>query len=73
MYSCTFSFAKLALCQADFELSSGAMIASGPAHFTSTSLTFAVNGGSGKYLGARGQVSSAPTAKNAHRLTFLLR
>jgi hypothetical protein len=73
VYSCTFNFGNKALCQADFELDSGAMFASGPANFASTSLTLAVSGGSGAYLGARGQVSSAPAGENSHRLTFVLR
>jgi len=72
-YSCTFNFGNKALCKADFELSSGALIASGPANFDSTALTMAVSGGTGEYLGLRGQVSSAPAGKNAHRLTFVLR
>jgi hypothetical protein len=72
-YRCTFTFGNQALCQADFELDNGAMFASGPADFQSSSLTLAVSGGSGSYFGARGQVSSAPHAKDAHRLTFLLR
>jgi hypothetical protein len=73
VYSCTFNSAHVALCTADFELSGGAMSASGPTDFDSTTFTLAVSGGTGKYLGARGQVSSAPAAKDAHRLTFLLR
>jgi hypothetical protein len=72
-YSCTFNFGNKALCKADFELSAGAIIASGPANFASTALTMAVSGGTGEYLGLRGQVSSAPAGKNAHRLTFVLR
>jgi len=73
VYSCTFNFGHEALCQADFELNNGAMIASGPADFDTTSFTLAVSGGSGKYLGARGQVSSAPHLRDSHRLTFVLR
>jgi hypothetical protein len=72
-YSCTVTAGKMALCEADYELSTGALIATGPADFDSSSFTIAVSGGTGKYLGARGQVSSAPAAKNAHRLTFVLR
>jgi len=72
-YSCTFNFGNRALCQADFELNGGAMFASGPANFSTTSLTLAVSGGTGSYLGVRGQVSSTPHTKNASRLTFLLR
>ena len=71
-YSCTFTTAKVALCNADFELNDGSMTASGPTNFDSTTFTLAVSGGTGKYLGARGQVSSAPLGKG-HRLTFVLR
>jgi hypothetical protein len=73
VYACTFNVAHKALCEADFQLNGGAMFASGPANFDSTYFTLAVSGGTGKYLGTRGQVSSAPTGKNAHRLRFLLR
>ena len=73
-YSCRFTHPKQALCEADFQLNDGAMFGSGPASFTTTTLTFVVSGGSGRYLGARGQVSSAPVAaKDAHRLVFTLR
>jgi hypothetical protein len=71
-YSCTFTTAKVALCEADFELSNGGMSASGPTNWDATTFTLAVSGGTGKYLGARGQVSSAPVGKG-HRLTFVLR
>lgn len=73
VYSCIITFAHRALCEADFQLNSGAMFASGSANFDSTQFTLAVSGGTGSYLGARGQVSSAPAVSNAHRLTFVLR
>jgi len=71
-YSCTFTTAHIALCEADFELADGMMSATGPANFDATSFTLAVSGGTGHYLGARGQVSSLPVGKG-HRLTFILR
>jgi len=71
-YSCTFTTAKVALCNADFELNNGSMSASGPTNFDAATFTLAVSGGTGKYLGARGQVSSAPLGKG-HRLTFVFR
>jgi hypothetical protein len=73
VYSCVINFAHRALCEADFQLNGDAMFASGPANFDSSRFTLAVSGGTGSYLGARGQVSSAPTVANAHRLTFILR
>jgi hypothetical protein len=72
-YSCTFNSAHVALCEADFQLDHGAMFASGPANFSSSTFTLAVSGGTGQYLSARGQVSSAPAANGAHRLTFVIR
>jgi hypothetical protein len=71
-YTCTFSFLKKAICVAYFKLNGGTMFGSGPADFTSTRITFAVTGGTSKYLGVRGQVTSAPGAKDEHRLDFVL-
>ena len=73
VYDCTVNFGHMALCKADFELHNGALFASGPTNFDSTTFTLAVSGGTGSYLGTRGQVSSTPNRDNAHRLTFLLR
>jgi hypothetical protein len=70
-YSCTFNFAHRALCEANFELHSGLMIADGPVDFNSTRFTLAVTSGTGKYLGVRGQVASSPSSANVHRLSFL--
>src|SRR5262245_43692159 len=73
VYSCTFNFQHHALCEASFELSNGSMFASGPADFDDADFTLAVVSGTAKYLGARGQVTSAPAAKDAHRLQFVFR
>jgi hypothetical protein len=74
VYSCTFNFQHHALCEASFELNGGTMFASGPADFNGSNFTLAVLSGTAKYLGARGQVSSAPAAaKDAHRLRFVFR
>jgi hypothetical protein len=72
VYSCTFNFDHEALCEASFQLVGGTMSGSGPADFTNPEFTLAVDGGTGKYLDARGQVSSSPASKNAHHLEFML-
>jgi hypothetical protein len=73
VYSCTFNVAHQAICEADFELKDGTMFASGPADLDTGRFTLPVNGGTGAYLGARGEFISRPAArKDAHRLTFLL-
>jgi len=72
-YSCTFNFAKQALCEADFALNDGTMIADGPAAFNTAQFTLAVVSGTGHYLSVRGQVTSASeVAQNVYRLEFLL-
>ena len=48
------------------------MSASRSARFEATTLTFAVGGGTGEYLDARGEILSAPAAGDAQRLTPLL-
>jgi hypothetical protein len=73
VYSCTFNFAHRAICEADFELRGGTMFASGPADLDTGEFTLPVSGGTGAYLGARGEFTSRPAARrNAHRLTFVL-
>ena len=64
-YSCTFNFAEEAVCQIFFTLGGGTMIASGPAHLDGVRILLPVTGGTGRYLGARGQMTSTPTGDKA--------
>jgi hypothetical protein len=74
IFSCTFNFAQEAMCEADFELRRGTVIAMGPARLDGGRILLAVTGGTGRHVGARGQVSSSasPTSKNAQVLHFTL-
>lgn len=60
IYSCTFNFAEEAVCQIFFSLGGSTMIASGPAHLDGVRMVLPVTGGTGRYLGARGQMTSTP-------------
>jgi hypothetical protein len=71
VYSCTFNFDQEAICDADLELPRGSIIASGPADLESGQFTLAVVGGTGTYLGARGQLTSAPGGKKGTTLIQL--
>jgi hypothetical protein len=62
-YTCTFNFGQQATCQADFQLRSGTMFASGPADLTTGRFTLAIIGGTSGYIGSRGQVTTIPTGK----------
>jgi hypothetical protein len=73
-YSCTFNFAQEAICEADFELSNGTMVAMGPAKLDSSGIVLAVTGGTGRYVGAHGQVTSSSSGnkKNTQIIRFQL-
>lgn len=63
IYSCTFNFAQEAICDANFELKNGTMIAMGPAKLGGGPIVLPVTGGTGRYAGAHGQVTSTSSGK----------
>jgi hypothetical protein len=74
-YSCTFNFAHEAICEADFEFAHGSMVAMGPAQLGSsfTKIVLPVTGGTGRYVGAHGQMTSTPSIfKNTQIVHFQL-
>ena len=74
IYSCTFNFAHQAVCEANFALNGGTMIAMGPANMDSSNLVLPVTGGTGRYAGAHGQLASRASGnkKNAQIIRFRL-
>ena len=75
VYECVYNFHKHAMCKAVFDLKAGSLFASGPVDFNSAHFAMAVTGGTGKYLGAHGQVADAygvETQVNTHRVNFQL-
>jgi len=73
-YSCTFNFAQEAICEADFDLKDGTMLALGPARLDGSTIVLAVTGGTGKYAGAHGQLTSTSSGdkKNTQIIRFQL-
>jgi hypothetical protein len=74
LYSCTFNFSQNAICDAHFELARGTMIAMGPARLDGSPIVLPVIGGTGRYAGAHGQVTSTSVAgkKNTQVIRFEL-
>ena len=73
IYSCTFNFAQEAICTGDFQLGGGTMIAMGPANLESGNLVLPVAGGTGRYVGAHGQLTSRSSGtKNTQIIRFRL-
>ena len=73
VYSCTFNFAQEAICEANFNLNGGTMIALGPAKLDSGNIVLPVIGGTGRYAGAHGQLTSRPSGtKNTQIIRFRL-
>jgi hypothetical protein len=67
MFTCYYTFVKRATCDSYFDLAKGLVLASGQVRFGATHFTLGVTGGTHAYLGALGQVDSAPAAGNAQR------
>jgi hypothetical protein len=58
-YSCTVNFGGQAICEGQFQLNAGGtMIALGPADLKTGDLVLPVTGGTGRYAGAHGQLTS---------------
>jgi hypothetical protein len=73
-YSCTVNFGQQAVCDGHFDLRNGTMLAMGPADLKTGNLTLPVTGGTGRYAGAHGQLTSrsAGTAKTTQIIRFQL-
>jgi hypothetical protein len=73
-YSCTFNFGGQAICEDQFELHDGTMIAMGPTDLRGSELILPVSGGTGRYAGAHGQLTStsAGKKKNTQIIRFQL-
>jgi len=74
VYSCTFNFAQEAICEASFDLNGGTMVALGPATLDDANIVLPVIGGTGRYAGAHGQLTSRPSGakNNAQIIRFRL-
>jgi hypothetical protein len=72
MFTCYYNFVKRATCDSYFELDGGLVLASGQIVFNGTRFTLSITGGTGKYLGALGEVAASTGAKNSERLQLRL-
>jgi hypothetical protein len=72
MFTCYYNFVKRATCDSYFDLEGGLLLASGQVVFNGNRFTLSVTGGTDNYLGALGEVSATPAAKNAERLELRL-
>jgi hypothetical protein len=64
IYSCTFNFSQEAICEVNFTLKRGTMIALGPTKLDTANIILPVIGGTGRYAGAHGQFTSRPAPGN---------
>jgi len=64
LYSCTYSFARRGYCDASWKLKDGTLVGGGAVDFDSKTFTFVITGGTAKYHGVAGTVSSSPAPGN---------
>jgi hypothetical protein len=72
MFTCYYTRVKRATCDSYFELNGGVVLASGAVAFNGTRFMLSVSGGTGRYVGALGDVRASPAARNAERLELRL-
>lgn len=69
-YSCTFNFDQEAVCDGQFQIGAGTIIALGPSKLDARETVLAVTGGTGRYAGAHGQVTSTRATGSDNTQTF---
>jgi len=75
LFTCYYTFAKRATCEAYFDVKGGVLLASGEIEFGSSHFTLSVLGGTSAYFGAHGQTAAVPLAgkeNKAQRFDFQL-
>lgn len=72
--TCYYNYDLNALCNAVYDLGDarGILLATGPLNFNTTRFTLAVTGGTGAYLGARGELLESRATVDSQRLAFVL-
>jgi len=70
-YSCTFNFGQQAICEGQFQLNGGTMTAMGPADLQTGDFVIPVTGGTRRYAGAHGQLTS--TSAHGKKSTQVIR
>lgn len=78
VFTCDYGFSRSADCTAVIQLNGSLLIGSGPIAWGSKTFTFAITGGTGKYLGVTGELTGTPApigtpaAKIAQRVSIKL-
>ena len=70
--TCQFNLNKNAFCNAKYQLQGGTLVGAGTIDFKTSSFAIAIVGGSGNYLGLRGELDAKPAAHRSQRLAFAL-
>ena len=71
-FICEYTFAKNGLCQVAYVLSGGTLVGTGFFNFSAGSFTIGIAGGTGKYRGSKGNLTTAAGKGRAQVLTFHL-
>jgi hypothetical protein len=72
-YESQYTFDRVALCDAVYQLGNGTLFASGRFSFSAKSFILPITGGTGTYLGASGTLEATPGPRHTQRLMFDLR
>ncbi len=70
--TCQSVFDKNGLCDVNYQLPGGTLVAAGTFDFDAQSFSLPITGGSGSYLGATGDVRVTPGPHSTQHLAFAL-
>jgi hypothetical protein len=71
-FACYYGFELLAFCKATYEFDDGGTLAgAGLVDFKKPGFSIAITGGTGKYVGVRGDAESTTAAKHSQRIVFV--
>jgi hypothetical protein len=72
VFTCQYNFNQNAFCDVSYQLSGGTLICAGAFNFNAKTFTLSIKGGTGKYVGMKGNIAALPAVNHAQRLNFVL-
>ncbi len=71
-FTCDYAFGGAALCQAEYRLAGGTLLAAGSFGLDAMKMSLAITGGTGRYRGATGDLLASPSTNHTQQLAFTI-
>ena len=71
VFICQYGFDKNAFCNASYQLGKSQIVGQGAFNFSASAFSLVIVGGTGKYRGMTGNLSTVPAVQHSQRLNFV--